>query len=126
MVLQALPKSVNRAPSSRSPAEQVSSAASVSSLLEGLVSVQPHALDRHVPALCGPLQVRHYLAGRKPYTTFCNVSQTFVFDIKSSTRCTSAAAHLASQPAGSTTTLHGKDVSRGHILVPRVCDTQHY
>lgn len=27
--------------------------------MENLVSVQPHALDSHVPALCGPLQAGH-------------------------------------------------------------------
>ena len=29
---------------------------SSSSLLDSMLTVQPHALDDHVPALCGPLQ----------------------------------------------------------------------
>ena len=64
-VLQALPKAVSsssRASSSRSPlraAAQQAASPSTSSLMHSLVSVQPHALDSHVPALCGPLQASH-------------------------------------------------------------------
>lgn len=64
-VVQALPKAVSsssRASSSRSPlhpAAQQLASPSAGSLMHSLVSVQPHALDSHVPALCGPLQASH-------------------------------------------------------------------
>lgn len=59
LVPQALPQPANRASSRRTPAQQASEGVSMNSLMGGLVSVQPHALDSHVPALCGPLQAGH-------------------------------------------------------------------
>ena len=36
----------------------------MNSLMESMVTVQPHALDNHVPALCGPLQAGHFIPFR--------------------------------------------------------------
>ena len=57
--LQACPQPAYRTASRRSPAQQASQGAPMNSLMENMVTVQPHALDSHVPALCGPLQAGH-------------------------------------------------------------------
>lgn len=58
-LLQACPQPAYRTASRRSPAQQASQGAPMNSLMENMVTVQPHALDSHVPALCGPLQAGH-------------------------------------------------------------------
>ena len=66
MLLQALSKPAGRAASfSASPAQadsQQPDSPSVSALKQSMLRVQPHALDNHVPALCGPLQASHHQA----------------------------------------------------------------
>jgi len=50
---------------SASPAQadsQQPDSSSVSALKQSMIRVQPHALDNHVPALCGPLQASHHHA----------------------------------------------------------------
>lgn len=64
---QALSKPAGRAASfSASPAQEDSQQPdrlSVSALKQSMMRVQPHALDNHVPALCGPLQGSDSLPG---------------------------------------------------------------
>lgn len=64
VLLQALSKPAGRATSfSASPAQadsQQPASPSVSALKQSMIRVQPHALDSHVPALCGPLQANHH------------------------------------------------------------------
>ncbi|KAL0033161.1 hypothetical protein WJX79_006554 [Trebouxia sp. C0005] len=64
---QALSKPAGRATSfSASPAQadsQQPASPSVSALKQSMIRVQPHALDSHVPALCGPLQGSDNLPG---------------------------------------------------------------
>ena len=66
LLLQALSKPAGRAASfSVSPAQEESQQPdrlSVSALKQSMIRVQPHALDNHVPALCGPLQANHHQA----------------------------------------------------------------
>lgn len=64
VLLQALSKPAVRATSfSASPADsQQPDSPSVSALKQSMIRVQPHALDNHVPALCGPLQASHHQA----------------------------------------------------------------
>ncbi len=66
VLLQALSKPAGRATSfNASPAQadsQQPGSPSVSALKQSMIRVQPHALDNHVPALCGPLQASHHQA----------------------------------------------------------------
>ena len=65
MLLQALSKPAGQAASfSASPAQasQQPDSPSVSALKQSMIRVQPHALENHVPALCGPLQASHHSA----------------------------------------------------------------
>jgi len=66
VLLQALSMPAGRATSfSASPAQadyQQPDSPSVSALKQSMIRVQPHAMDNHVPALCGPLQASHHQA----------------------------------------------------------------
>lgn len=54
---QALPRAIgSRASSATSPSQTGSQSSNSVPLMHSMVDVQPHALDNHVPALCGPLQ----------------------------------------------------------------------
>lgn len=54
--MQAFPRPDTHHRHSRTPEGSSSGDAAAGYLLDSMLTVQPHALDDHVPALCGPLQ----------------------------------------------------------------------